>query len=196
MTMTTATMSAYLRERAQGAPAAGALRSARYIAAGPLLDWTYDRTGRDVASWTADGLDMSVTIAPDDYPEQRGYVLSDHAMPGAVRVDRALWYLPESGYTLPSLARDYRAQGMARGIAWQAARESLEAEYREDIGDDYGALVVTVAASRAGVELASGSIGTTVSYGADALRHAEELAADLAPEVAAEARATIARIVA
>lgn len=113
----------------------------------------------------------------------------------------APWYLPGDGGTLRERAAEYRRAGVARGPAWDRARESIADELRTVTWDSGPSVyVVIVDAIRAGVVLGTASLGGVVlGYdpitGGNGSEYVAELLTDMIPEALDDARATVAAIV-
>jgi hypothetical protein len=212
----------YTRARAAGIPACQAILIARHDPA--ALDWHPNRRGDMTADLPdVDGFTLRAVSTADecgtledlgygrflDSEEhwRTGYHVRPHpdAIPNPHRDSRnpsggALWYVP--AVTIRESAAWFRKSGEARGPAWEHARAMAEDELSRAT-DDYGpdVRVVTVTAYRAGVELASASVGG-IEIAWDPIRrtsgdsYLDEVARDIAPEVIDEARATLARLVA
>lgn len=207
----------YARARKAGIPAKSALALAR--AADDPLDWSGDNRHVYAAGpFERDGFRIVCTA---DYDEDMdladlgyGTLTADPPgwyndnpppapVPGAVRVLDSRkggpgWYVPAE--SLAAIIGYERSHGASRAVALDNARARIEDEAERAL-DDYGptVLYVKVAAYRAGVLLASDTVGG-IEIGWDDLtrkdgtEYLSEVALDILPGVIDEARATIARL--
>lgn len=181
----------------------------------PSIEWRGDG-GRFVDP--VDGFELRVRVEPDEWDDGADWIgtLTDEWAPGAILTDdercyrenaaedgawRSRWtredyratrhyryFVP--AYPADDRRADYSARGMARHIADCRARADVERDYRALL--DYAPVVVVVEAWREGVQLGTASMGGV--DGDDDYR--EECARELAGEAVADARATLARLVA
>lgn len=110
------------------------------------------------------------------------------------------WYVPGDMGSMAERAAEYRKHGTARGPAWEAARESVEAELCT-VTEDYGpsAHVLTVEAMRNGIVLGTASLGGCEVGWSDVTRtdgreYLAESYDDLIAEAIADATATLASL--
>ncbi len=201
----------YRRARADGQRAIDALRLARFIAADRIETPDY---GRPV-KLDRDGFTLTLTLDYDegmnladlsygrflsgteDWRTGYEYKPDPDAIPNPYRDSRNVsngdgWYVPgdaSSGWY------DYcRKAGMSKSVAWDAAREREREELRY-VTADYGpsVYVLTVTASRNGIDLGSANVGGIEIAWSDVTRtdgseYLAEVAEDIIPEAIAEAR--------
>lgn len=210
----------YQRARADGTPAAQAVRLARWIAEDRIETPEY---GSPV-TLERDGFTITLSV---DYDE--GLTLADlgygtfvdgrendagyqsrpdpEAVPNPYRDSRnvsngAAWYLPGMGGTLAERAAYNHEHGASKSVALDLARESVNDELRH-VTWDYGpsVYVLTVKASRNGITLGRASLGGIEIAWSDVTRtdgseYFAEVADDLIPEAIDEAQEALKGLVA
>lgn len=164
------TTAKYRNYRAQypGIPARTALAWARGDDK-PRAGWEWDTHG-DTATIERDGFSLKLTIEYDDYPDT-SYLgeWSDTFEPGAIAVTDDMRYRPAAfridwkwfipGISAEEHRRGLSAMGYARHTADCLARSYVLRDMRRLSSDTFALYVVSVSASREGIELGSACIG-------------------------------------
>jgi hypothetical protein len=205
----------YQRARASGMRAVDALRLARWITEDRIEVPGYGQPvtiERDGFTLTLSlDYDEGITLADlgygtfDDGREDWRTGYWHPTVPGAIPNPNRDSRSPGNGarFYVPGDASsgwfDYcRSQGMSKSVAWDAARQRERDEAKE-VTWDYGpsVYVLTVKASRNGIELGRASLGGIEIAWSDITRtdgseYLAEIADDLVPEAIADAREALA----
>lgn len=134
-----------------------------------ILDWqTFSGRGFASATGKVEGFDISVVADYDQYwsdsvvtetDDDTGIRNPAYNHDDYYRRHKKFLSL-ESDSTVRELATYYHKAGESRNVAWEDARTSLQKEAEDYLGDDYVRLIITVKASRLGIELGSASISS------------------------------------
>jgi hypothetical protein len=156
-------------------------------------------TDFDGKTWQQDGFTLRVRVKHDDGANSDGPdwlgTFTDEWSEEALNHRRKTrfgnghreleWWKP--AITVAEHREGLRGCGYSKGVAEEMARSCVEKDYQraDSFGHEWGFMVVTVTASRRGIELGSSSLGGVESDGDDA--YFEECIEDQAAEAIAEA---------
>lgn len=190
---------AYRENRGNGVPARWALDYARREQDAPRFEWS-----GDVGTLERDGFQLTAKVEPD-YAADLSYLgeFTNTWSADAIRVPEEMRYAPAAfkvgwEYFEPAISwaehfRGLQAMGFPRHVADCLAREYNRRDMRAMTETE--TYVVTVTASRAGIELGSASLGGIdfLPKTSDRERYAylDECAQDLMGEAIEEARANL-----
>jgi len=193
-----------IRQEYERISASQALIHARSAVARPTLDWQDDGRGKLVATFKRNGFELRATAQPDDYADLSWIgSFTDKWQPGAVKRQHVGRH--EYAYFVPENPTDWHRRELRKLNYGKGEAALLAASYtRSDLhlletyGDRWQEWLVTVTASRAGIELGQSSVGGVggSENHAKTLDYLTETAFELAGEAVDGAQDALGRLLA